>query len=53
MVPEGLAVQHMPRDEFTRYAVEMAGEPYQAYGILGSQVEATQAADPALQAIQS
>jgi hypothetical protein len=36
VVPDDLRVQSLPRKDFLQYAVELAGEPYQAYGTLGS-----------------
>ncbi|HLP31757.1 MAG TPA: hypothetical protein VK150_10370, partial [Geothrix sp.] len=34
--PDNLDVQLIPRPDFLRYALDMAGQPYQAYGTLGS-----------------
>src|SRR5512144_1608313 len=44
--PDDLQVQLVLRPDFLRYTLDMAGQPYQAYRTLGSQVVASQQQDP-------
>lgn len=43
----------LPKDDFLRYALDLAGQPYQAYGTLGSQVVSAQAQDPGMAEIRA